>query len=250
MSCLMTMRYNGVTRVIRSAVDTEVDVRIRSIWGLIADSPFSAFAEMAVKVDACTALVPDLFDAYFEGDHVAVRALAEQISHLEHEADVTKTEVRDAMPYSLFLPVDRRDALDVLASLDAVADCAEDVAILFTLRRMEPHDTLMAPLRVLLERVMLTVTKSLTIVKELEGVSRSSFVGREAQRIRGMIDELGELEHEADKAQDVLAKALFSLEDEIKPASLLMWGKIFNKVGDMANHAERAGNRLRLFFAQ
>ena len=225
-------------------------MRIRSIWGLIAPSPFSAFAEMAGKVEECTNLVPPLFDAYFAGDDTAVQRLAEEISHLEHEADVTKTRVRDGMPHSLLLPVDRRDALDVLASLDAVADCAEDVAILFTLRKMEPHDALVDPLKLLVERVMATVNKSLTIVKELEGVSRGSFVGREARRIRGLIDELGRLEHEADKAQDMLAKALFSVEDEIKPASLLMWGKIFNKIGDMANHAERTGNRLRLFFAQ
>ena len=221
-------------------------MNIRSIWGLV---PFGAFAEMAGKVEECTDLVPTLFEAFYAGDHDEMLALAKQISHREHEADVTKTRVRDAMPHSLLLPVDRRDALDVLASLDAVADCAEDVAILFTLRRMEPHEALLEPLKVMVDRVMATVDKSLAIVKELEDVSRSSFSGREAERIREMIDELGRLEHEADKAQDILAKKLFSIEDEIKPGALLMWGKIFNKIGDIANHAERTGNRLRLFFA-
>jgi predicted phosphate transport protein (TIGR00153 family) len=204
---------------------------------------------MAAKVQECTDLVPDLFEACYADDQDALLALAKQISHKEHEADVTKTRVRDAMPSSLLLPVDRRDALDVLSSLDAVADCVEDVAILFTIRRMEPHEKLEEPLRLLVGRVMATVDKSLSIVKQLEDVSRASFSGREAERIRAMLDELGRLEHEADKAQDMLAKVLFSIEDEIKPVSVMMWGKIFNKVGDIANHAERTGNRLRLFFA-
>lgn len=224
-------------------------MNIRSIWGLVAKSPFGAYAEMAVQVQACTNLVPDLFEAVYAGDQEKILALAKEISHREHEADVTKTRVRDGMPHSLLLPVDRRDALDVLASLDAIADCAEDVAILFTLRRMEPHEALTQPLRLLVDRVMTTVDKALEIVKQLDDVSRASFAGREAERIRDMIDELGRLEHEADKAQDMLAKALFSIEDEIKPVAVLMWGKIFNKVGDIANHAERTGNRLRLFFA-
>ena len=224
-------------------------MKVRSIWGLVAASPFSGFAEMAVQVEECTKLMPALFDAVYAEDHAAILSLAKEISHREHEADVTKTKVRDSMPHSLLLPIDRRDALDVLSSLDAIADCVEDVAILFTLRKMELHEPLVQPLRLLAERVMATVEKSLSIVKELESVSRSSFSGREASRIREMIDELGRLEHEADKAQDILAKVLFSIEDDIKPGSLLMWGKIFNKVGDVANHAERTGNRLRLFFA-
>lgn len=224
-------------------------MKFRSIWGLVAKSPFTAFSEMADKVEACCVLIPDLLEAFYEDDDTRVAVLAERISHLEHEADITKTLARDAMPHSLLLPVDRRDALNVLASLDAIADCAEDVAILFTLRKMEPHETLMMPLKLMIDRVMVTVLKSLAIVKELETASKSSFGGKQPEKIRALIDELGRLEHEADVAQDAFAKALFAIEDDIKPGSLLMWGKISNKIGDMANHAEKTGNRLRLFFA-
>lgn len=223
---------------------------VRSIFGLFAKSPFRPFIEMADRVEECCAQVPVLFDAFFEGNYEEMREITERISHLEHEADVTKTKVRDSLPRSLFLPVDRRDLLDVLSSLDAVADCAEDVGILFTLRRMEPHDELIPPLKSLVRRVMVTVTKSLEIVRQMEVLADVGFTGREAERVREMIDELGRLEHEADIVQDDLARRLFSIEDEIKPGSLLVWNKIFNKVGDMANHAEKTGNRLRLFFAQ
>ena len=223
---------------------------VRSIFGLFAKSPFTPFLEMADRVEECTNQVPVLFDAFFEGNYDEVREIAERISHLEHEADVAKTKVRDSLPRSIFLPVDRRDLLDVLSSLDAVADCAEDVGILFTLRRMEPHDELVPALKSLVRRVMATVQKALEIVRQMEVLAEVGFTGREADRVRDLIDELGRLEHEADIVQDDLARRLFQIEDKIKPGSLFVWNKIFNKVGDMANHAEKCGNRLRLFFAQ
>jgi predicted phosphate transport protein (TIGR00153 family) len=188
--------------------------------------------------------------AFFEGDNERMRALSERLSHLEHEADVVKTRVRDGLPRTIFMPVDRRDFLDVLSSLDAIADCAEDVGILFTLRNMEPHAELIDPLRSLVRRVMATLDKAYEIIDNLQPVVDAGFSGPEAARLIEMIDELGRLEHQADIVQDDLARRLFAIEDQIKPGSLFIWNKIFNKIGDMANHAERMGNRLRLFLSQ
>lgn len=222
---------------------------VRSILTLFAKSPFTPLIQLSDKVEECCNMVPVLFDAFFEGDYEAVRGISEKISHIEHEADVIKARIRDELPRTIFLPVDRRDFLDVLSALDAIADCAEDVGILFTLREMEPHEQLIAPLKSLIRRVMATVAAACEVVRVLETVAEAGFEGREAKRMLAMIDELGRLEHEADLVQDDLARRLFAMEDEIKPGSLYIWNKIFNKVGDMANHAERMGNRLRLFVA-
>jgi predicted phosphate transport protein (TIGR00153 family) len=206
---------------------------------------------MAHKVGECANEVPALFEAFFEGDYEAVRAQAEEISRLEHEADRLKDQVRDKLPKTIFLPVDRRDLLDVIASLDAIADCAEDVGILFTLREMERHEELIEPLKVLLVQVMEVVNQALVIMDHLDVLVEVGFKGPEAERIKGMIEELGRLEHEADLTQDELARTLFStIGDDIKPGSLFLWNKILNKVGDVANTAEKAGTRVRLFIAK
>lgn len=223
---------------------------VRSILGLFAESPFGPLRELAHKVQECAEEVPTLFDALFEGDYEAVHAAAEELSHLEHEADVVKDKVRDKLPKTIFLPVDRRDLLDVIATLDAVADCAEDVGILFTLRRMEPHEQLVEPLRKLLRRVMRVVDQAVDIVDQLDVLVEVGFKGPEAVRVKEMIDELNRLEHEADVVQDDLARKLFALEEDISPGSLFIWNKILNKVGDIANTSEKMGNRLRLFLAQ
>jgi predicted phosphate transport protein (TIGR00153 family) len=155
------------------------------------------------------------------------------------------------LPKSIFLPVDRRDLLEVIASLDAIADCAEDVGILFTLRKMEAHPELVEPLKILLVQVMEVVDQAVAIINHLDVLVEVGFKGPEAARIHEMVEELGRLEHEADVTQDALARTLFSaIGDDIKPGSLFLWNKILNKVGDVANSAERAGTRVRLFIAK
>ena len=94
------------------------------------------------------------------------------------------------------------------------------------------------------------VDRAIQIVENLPRVVDTGFAQAEVQSMLALIDELGRLEHEADIVQDDLARRLFSIEDEIKPGSLFIWNKIFNKIGDMANHSEKMGNRLRLFLSR
>lgn len=223
---------------------------VRSFLGLFGESPFPYLREMAHRVRECADEVPKLFDAFFEGDYDQVLAIAERISHLEHEVDVVKTRIRDSMPKTRFMPVDRRDLLEVLATLDAVADAAEDVGKLFTLREMEPHEELIDALKSLVRRVDRTVDQAVEVVEALEELAEVGFAAKESERVMEMLDELNRLEHKADTVQDELARQLFAIEDDIKPGSLYIWSKIFSELGDMANSAEKMGNRLRLFLSE
>jgi uncharacterized protein Yka (UPF0111/DUF47 family) len=58
------------------------------------------------------------------------------------------------------------------------------------------------------------------------------------------------MEWEADKKQLILAKKMLAMEDILKPLDIFMWIKIFEKIGDLANNAERMGNRLRLMLSK
>ncbi len=223
---------------------------VRSILGLFTRSPFHALQNLGHKVKDCAYQIPLLFDAFFEGDYDRVLELSERVSHLEHEADVVKNRVRDELPKTLMMPVDRRDFIDVISSLDGIADCAEDIGVLFTLRKMEPHEQLVEPLRELVQRVMLVVDKACELVEFLPALADAGFDGAASRRAREMMEDLSALERSADRAQDQLARKLFAIEDEISTGSLYVWNKIFNKVGDMANHAERMGLRMRLFLAR
>jgi uncharacterized protein Yka (UPF0111/DUF47 family) len=47
-----------------------------------------------------------------------------------------------------------------------------------------------------------------------------------------------------------LSFRLFLHEDEIKPVSVMMWYQLIQWVGDLADYAEKVGDRLRLLIAR
>ena len=222
---------------------------MRSILGLFTRSPFHALQNLGQKVKVCTDEVPKLYEAFLQGDYEAVHTISERISHLEHEADVVKIQARDNLPRTIFMPVDRRDFIEVLSSLDSVANAAQDVGILFTLREMEPHDELVEQMGDFLESVMRCVGLMCELIEQVGALLDVGFEGDGIEGARALIEQIGKAEHRADELEDALSRQLFSIEDQIKPGSLFIWNKILNKIGDIADHAERTGNRMRLFLS-
>ena len=108
---------------------------MRTIAGLFGKSPFGALQAHIAKVNRCVCLLRPLFEEVIDGDEERVAGLIDEISATEHEADKIKNELRDRLPRSLFLPAARSDVLVLLEVQDAIADAAEDVAILLRIRK-------------------------------------------------------------------------------------------------------------------
>ena len=58
------------------------------------------------------------------------------------------------------------------------------------------------------------------------------------------------LEWETDKAQFVLVKHMYNIEDRMDPVSIFQWSKIFQKIGDVANFSEKTADRLRALLSK
>lgn len=217
---------------------------------LLVKSPFGPLKAHMAKVVECADLAPEIVEACLADEQERVHDLAVQLSSLEAEADELKVNIRDSLPRSLFMPVSRGDLLSVLSAQDNVADCAEDLGVLLTMRKMEPPPTEVADLlRHLTISCVEVVHKAGEVVEALDSLVNSSFSGPEAQRVITLMDELDGLEHDADKVQDQLAKSFFAHEDAFKPAAIFVWMKVFNKIGDLANFSENVTKRIRLFMA-
>ncbi len=219
-----------------------------SILGLFRKSPFRPIQEHMKKIHECVHLVKPLVEAFIRGNYEEVSKLASEIYQKEHEADEIKNSIRDSLPTSLFLPVDRRDLLDVLASQDAIADVAEDVAVLVSLRKFTPPEDLSDMILELCDRVVAVFEKAFEVVDHLDELVETSFSGKEAEKVINTINELGYLEWKTDKFQMKIATNLYS-RDDLKPAELLLLDKIIQKIADISNASERMGNRLRLFLS-
>jgi len=217
---------------------------------LFGKSPFTALQVHMRVVLECVHNVPPLFEALAKGDHQGVKSAKDRIFEREAEADSIKNEMRGALPKSLFMPVDRRDLLEVLQMQDSIADTAQDIAGLLVERPMELPEFMQQPMLALASRCVDVCEMSAKIIEELDELLAMGFRGREATRVEEMVGTLNQLEDETDDLGLELARQLFQHEDEIKPVSVMMWYQLIQWVGDLADYAEKVGDRLRLLIAR
>ena len=217
---------------------------------LFGKSPFKALqVHMRVALE-CAQEIPPLFEALAAGNQEGVIATKDRIFEKEAEADTIKNDMRGALPKSLFMPVDRRDLLEVLQMQDSIADTAQDIAGLLVERRMEIPDFMQEPMLALARRSVEACEQSAKIIEELDELLAMGFRGREASRVEEMVEELNLIEDDTDNLGIELARGLFEHEDEIKPVSVIMWYQLIEWVGDLADYAEKVGDRLRLLIAR
>ncbi|MFQ5901784.1 MAG: TIGR00153 family protein [Thermodesulfobacteriota bacterium] len=223
---------------------------MRSILSIFSKPPFAHLQQHMRKVKGCVDGVIPLIDTLLNEDYEGLEGEAKKIVKMEHEADIIKDNIRNELPSSIFMPVHRGDLLEVLSCQDDISDTAEDLAVLLTLRKMALPQELKPDLKMFLDKVIAVCHQAFTIIEEMDELVETSFRGREAKKVLNMIYELGTMEWKADEKQFELLKKIFDMEDKFKPIEIFMWMKIFGKIGDLANNAERMGNRLRLMLSK
>ncbi len=216
------------------------------ITKLIGKSPFEPLYQHMLKVKECVDLVRPLIDALLVGKRDEVEKIAEKIYKAEHESDMVKKEIRNNLPKGLFLPVNRGDILNFLKEQDKMADSAEDLAVLVTLRKMEVPEEFKAELKALVDKVLKACETAMLVSSEIKILAETSFGGSEAEKVMEIIEQLKHEEWEADKAQMKLARKMFSIEKNLDPVSVMMWMLVFKEIGSLANHAENVGDQLRM----
>jgi len=217
---------------------------------MFGQSPFTALQNHMRVVVKCAREVTPLIEALAAGDQERVVELKDRIFELEAEADRIKHKLRAHLPKSLFMPVDRRDLLEVLLLQDTIANVAQDIAGLLIERKMSIPDFLRDPLIELTARCVDTVDHAAKVIEELDELLALGFRGREVDRVDEMLTELNAIEDETDELGIALARALFNHEDELKPVSVMMWYQIIEWIGDLADYAEKVGDHLRLLIAK
>ena len=188
--------------------------------------------------------------ALVDGDQAKLEAQKTAIFDKEHAADALKNELRGRLPKSMLMPVDRRDLLDVLGMQDSIADTAQDIAGLLVERQMEVPDGMAEPLMALVNRCLDTCNQAGKIIEELDELVEMGFRGREANQVEDMVAELNRIEDETDEMGMALTRSLFAQEDSMKPVSVMFWYQLIQWVGDLADYAEKVGDRLRLLIAR
>lgn len=217
---------------------------------LFGSSPFKPIKAHMLVVLECVDEVPALFQAVVEGDQEKLEAQKDKIFAKEHAADEIKNQLRGHLPKSLMMPVDRRDLLDVLATQDAIADTAQDIAGLLVERKMDVPEGMAEPLTAFVNRCVDTCKAAGKIIAELDELVEMGFRGREAHQVEDMVEALNKIEDETDQMGIQLTRSLFAQEDSMSAVSVMFWYQLIHWIGDLADYAEKVGDRLRLLIAR
>ena len=216
---------------------------------LFKASPFEPLRQHLAKAMECVAMVKPMFKALQQGDFERLESLAGEVFKLEHQADVIKNEIRQSIPRTFFLPVFRGDLLAYLKLQDDIADEAEDLAVLLTIKRLKWPEPLGDAIFAYIDKIVCVCDKAKLLSDHLPTLAEHSFDAQQVDRAIEMIEAIEKAEWEADRLNYALARALFAEEDGMKATDIFLWSKVFGELGQLANHAENIGDRLRRMLA-
>lgn len=217
-----------------------------TIAKLFGKSPFSPLITHMDKVAACVNDLPPLLEAIEKDDKEGVEKLVKLISKLEHEADLTKNDIRNHLPKNLFLPIDRSSLLEILSLQDSLADQAEDITVVATLHSLKDFGKFKEDFATFFHENIASVNMVHNIIKEIDELIETSFGGIEAQKVKEMVDEISLKEHEIDKLQYAFLKKIYSFGSTLDHVSFFHWISLIKEIGQLSNISEKLANRIRM----
>jgi len=213
-------------------------------------TPFSQLLDHMGKVRECIDLLGEGIIRYYQGDYQNFSTLTKKISEIEHEADLIKSNLRNHLPNSLFMPVDKGKFLWALREQDAILDHADNLAHMLNMRRTKIPKDLQPVFIEHSKLVMKTVGAMEKAVENIKDLVETSFVKREREQTKEFIYNVHKLEYEADKKKYDMTKGIYRLEKELEPMDVYHLLKIADWVDDIADHAENVADWLRAMIAR
>ena len=194
-----------------------------NISSMFATPPFKPLRDHMDKVAESVVPLKDFFEALHQEDYAKVKEIQQQVSLAEKEADIIKNEVRDHLPRSVFMPINRRDLLEMLDMQDTIADVAQDIVNLLTLRKMSLPKELCQDVIQFVEKSQQVCFMAQDLSQEFGDVLESGFGRHKINKLLEMIDQVSTAETEADDLEDSLVRKMFEVEDRMKPVDVVFW---------------------------
>ena len=217
---------------------------------IFGNSPVSPLQKHIGKVVLCVEQLIPYFDCVMKNDWGKAEKIQNNLAELENDADEIKNLLRMQLPSSLFMPMDRRDVLDVLQLQDKIANKAKDIAGLVLGRKMSLPESICNTYIEFLNRCIDATRQTQNAINELDELVAAGFRGNEVTRVKEMIEELHVIEDETDKIQIKLRAELYKIEKDLPPVDVMFIYKIIEWTGDLADNAQSTGNRLQLMLAK
>ncbi|MFV2033400.1 MAG: TIGR00153 family protein [Gammaproteobacteria bacterium] len=217
---------------------------------IFSRSPFTAMQEHMDIVNECVHRLTPFFKAVLKQDHTSVREVYREIGKLENRADALKKKLRLQMPKGLFMPVARRDLLELLLVQDKAANQAKDISGLITGRKMIFPGQVAELLPSYVKRCEDACQQAKKVINELDELVETGFAGKEVQVVASIIHELDAIEKDTDKMQIKIRATLLKIEKDLSPIDVMFYYKVIEGIGEVADISQRIGSRVEILLAK
>ena len=221
-----------------------------TISSMFGASPIRPLQTHMQSVQVCVNQLIPFFRAVLSGDWETVNKERDEIARLERAADDLKRDLRLQLPKGLFMPVSRRDLLEVLTMQDKIANKAKDIAGIITGRRMVFPEGLDGIILEYVERSIDACAQAQKAINELDELVATGFRGNELSVVEAMIRDLDNIESDTDRLQVNLRAEIYRLEADLPPVNVMFMYKVIDGIGELADRAQRVGSRLQLMLAR
>jgi len=213
-------------------------------------TPFNQLLDHMGKVRECINILGDGLIHYYNGDYKGFSDLAKKVAELEHEADLIKHDIRNHLPTSILMPVDKGKFLWALREQDAILDHAENLVEMLDMRHTKIPKELQPLFIEHCKLVVKTVEAMELAVENIRDLVETGFVKRERDQTKQYIHKVHDWENIADQKRYELAKGIYRLEKKLEPMDEYHLLKIMDWVDDIADNAENVADWLRSMIAK
>ncbi|EMR75675.1 TIGR00153 family protein [Thermoplasmatales archaeon SCGC AB-540-F20] len=213
-------------------------------------SPFEQLLEHMGKVNECVDILGDGLLRYYKGDFKSFSEITENVSMLEHKADLIKSNLRNHLPNSLFMPVDKGKFMWALREQDKILDHAENLAKMLDMRHTKVPKELQEVFIDHAKLVVKTVKAMEDAVENIRDLVETGFVKREREQTKQFVYKVHDYEWKADQKKYEVTKGIYKLEKRLNSMDMYHLLKIADWVDDIADHAENVADWLRAMIAR
>lgn len=192
----------------------------------------------------CVQTLGEFMAAAEQQDWESASRLQRRIKQLENDADFQKRNIRKSLTSNLLMPFCRADAISLLTMQDKLANKAKDVAGIMLGRQMTVPEAIRQQFRQHFNAGAETALAAEKAINELDDLLETGFAQREFERIMVLVEKLDVLEEQCDDIEIRLRKSLMSIENTLPPVDVIFLYRVIQLIGEIADIAERIGNRL------
>lgn len=210
--------------------------------------PLECLERHAVQVHECLNRAIAGLRAYIAMDEAGFKQCFEDVSELEHGADLIKRNVRAHLPKGIIMPIDKFELFLYVNEQDAIADVCEDVLEWLTYRRVQLPAPVAEDAIRLFEQCGEVVSGLSHIIQDArEYFKAGSDIVR--TRVKEAILTLRTREHQADVMENSLKQQIFdTYPNEMFPIYFLV--RLVELIGRTADQAEAAADIMRSMIAK